>query len=164
MLCDAVAASLIEGRPLSPIEEAHAAACSSCSRLVPAVRAHRVVLGSATPVVPSPSQLLSRLRAARVRTASLVLLAAGLLTAVGAAFLPPTTSPPATPLIATVDDPATQRVDGADAGLLALVSGLDALEAKPSALPGADLVDLLDPFAEEPLYNPLNPRSTEGEL
>ncbi|GDX83335.1 hypothetical protein LBMAG42_51460 [Deltaproteobacteria bacterium] len=113
-----------------------------------------------------PAQLSSRHRAARVRAAGVVLLAAGLLAALGASFLPVAASPPATPLVATVDqaEDGAQPLNGADAGLLALVSGLDALEAEPSNLPGADLVDLLDPFAEEPLYNPLNPRSTEGEL
>jgi hypothetical protein len=51
-----------------------------------------------------------------------------------------------------------------EVALVALVSSLDRLSADREAVPGAALTDLLDPFGDDPVADPLTGNSAEGDL
>ncbi|MSQ00934.1 MAG: hypothetical protein EXR71_03450 [Myxococcales bacterium] len=174
MRCESVQSALVDGRPLSLVDDAHLADCAACARVVATLgawEARRLPERDALPV-PSMTALQrgvrgQRLREVGVATAAVLLVGLGLPIAWTPVASPP---PPPAPLVAASADTgpalvaddviaaAVPQSEADEALLLALVS-LDRLEAPADALPDADILRLLDPYDTDP-----EPLITLGDL
>ena len=146
MSCESLSAALLEGRPPTVDEGAHLQTCASCARLGAALGALATPLLVDVPPAPTAASLDRAVRRARLgESAAAALGGTVLLAGVLALF---SSSPPAAPLVAHTPAPAEAAADEA---LFAFVDGLSRLDEAPADLGTASLLDLLDPYASEPL-------------